>query len=269
MALFGRRKPGFSKEVELRAQDIPGEFSDLNDPARQDLNPKSEKKEMADYAQAVMDGTAVPAEQKVDIFDYMDTLPEQDDPFPPSENPIIEDPQEIEKGYQPGELLAEYIRERCRMAQITPLKALMEEDETISETIVEMRSLESCADIVTVQGQKDEYFYSNECMANNYAMIAMLVYEKNLPHTVAHMVRFNCKTYPAPTPLYHFMRSPYSYTKTQLEQVLRVFKSDPAYADIGTLTTWNNVLYMYSERHMDLRYAKALAEYAETDEGDV
>ena len=132
-----------------------------------------------------------------------------------------------------------------------------------------MCSLESCKDIVTVKGQKDEYFYSDEVMANNYAMIAMLVYEKNLPYTVAHMVRFNCKTYPAPTPLYHFMRSPYSYTKTQLEQVLRVFASDEAYQDIKTHVTWNNVTYMYSEQHMDFKYARALAEYAETDEGDI
>ena len=28
MALFGRRKPGFSKEVKLNPDEIPGEFSD-------------------------------------------------------------------------------------------------------------------------------------------------------------------------------------------------------------------------------------------------
>ena len=28
MALFGRRKPGFSKEVEMKPSEIPGEFSD-------------------------------------------------------------------------------------------------------------------------------------------------------------------------------------------------------------------------------------------------
>ena len=33
MALFGRRKPGFSKEVELKPGEIPGEFSDALDPA--------------------------------------------------------------------------------------------------------------------------------------------------------------------------------------------------------------------------------------------
>ena len=90
MSLFGRRKPGFSKEVELRPEEITDEFSDRNDPAMQlDGNPKLEKAEYAARAQAVMDGlTAAEAEnapdmaqqaaadgKTVDLFDYMDSLP--------------------------------------------------------------------------------------------------------------------------------------------------------------------------------------------------
>ena len=59
MSLFGRRKPGFAKEVELRPEDITDEFSDRNDPAMQrNSNPKEEKAELAARAQAVMEGTA-------------------------------------------------------------------------------------------------------------------------------------------------------------------------------------------------------------------
>ena len=83
-----------------------------------------------------------------------------------------------------------------------------------------------------------------ESMANNYAMIAMLVLEKDLARTVAQMVRFNCKTYPSPTPLYHFMRSPYNYTKPQLEQALRVLKRGEDTQDIKTVVSFNDVLYM-------------------------
>ena len=91
--LFGRRKPGFAKEVELKPEDVSEEFSDRNDPARQDANPKFEKTEMAEHTQAVIDGTAVPAAgAAVDVFDLMDSLPEVHDPFEPSENPMIEDP---------------------------------------------------------------------------------------------------------------------------------------------------------------------------------
>ena len=280
MSLFGRRKPGFSKEVELRPEDISDEFSDRNDPAVQrDDNPKQEKAEYAARAQAVMDGMAAAgaasapeaAQQDdqegktVDLFDYMDSLPDVEDPFPPSEPEPEPEPQPERK---PGELLADYIRSRSTVAQLTPRKALEAEEPQLEEMLAEIHGLESCADIKSVQGSKDEYFYSDEIMANNYAMIAMLVLEKNLARTVAHMVRFNCKTYPSPTPLYHFMRSPYNYTKTQLEQALRVLKADKDTQDIKTVVAFNGVLYMYSTDIMSERYAKALADGNETEEGD-
>ena len=58
MALFGRRKPGFSKEVELKPSEIPGEFSDALDPAvNKELdNPKLEKKELQEAAESVLNG---------------------------------------------------------------------------------------------------------------------------------------------------------------------------------------------------------------------
>ena len=273
--LFGRRKPGFSKEVELKPEDISGEFSDRNDPARQDANPKFEKDEMAAAAQAVMDGKAAGAvvpskDAPVDVFDYMDSLPEVNDPFEPSENPMIEDPN-AEPDYtqlKEGEILANFIRERTQGVNLTPRKALEEEDPTITDTIDEMLSLESCQDIRSVKGQKDEYFYSIEYMAKNYAMIAMLVYEKDIPHTIAQMVRFNCKTYPAPSPLEYFMRSPFSYTKPQLDHALHMIEQNEAYKDIKVLHTWNNQRYLYSEDVMTKKYAQVLADDAETSEAD-
>ena len=281
MSLFGRRKPGFAKEVELRPEDITDEFSDRNDPAMQrNSNPKEEKAELAARAQAVMDGSAsdgaadapdmaqqAAADGKtVDLFDYMDSLPEVEDPFPPSEQEPVTEP-EPQPERKPGEVLAEYIRERSGAAYLTPRKSLEADEPNLDEMLAEMRSIESCADIKSVKGAKDEYFYSDEVMANNYAMIAMLVLEKNIARTVAHMVRFNCKTYPSPTPLYHFMRSPYNYTKPQLEQALRVLKADKDTQDIKTVVSFNDVLYMYSTDIMSERYAKALADGNETEEG--
>lgn len=285
MSLFGRRKPGFSKEVELRPEDITDEFSDRNDPAMmRNSNPKEEKAEMAARAQAVMDGIAsgetagaaasvnsdlaekAAAEGRtVDLFDYMDSLPEVEDPFPPSEPEPEAEPEPERK---PGELLAEYIRERSRAAQLTPKKPLAEEEEHLEEMLEEIRGLESCQDIKSVNGNKDEYFYSDEIMANNYAMIAMLVLEKDLPRTVAHMVRFNCKTYPSPTPLYYFMRSPYNYTKPQLDQALHMIQLGEDTQDIKTVEAFNGVLYMYAEGIMSRKYAKALADDGEAGEAD-
>lgn len=269
--LFGRRKPGFSKEVELRPEDISDEFSDRNDPARQDANPKHEKNEMAARAQAVMDGTAQSGEtQKVDLFDYLDSLPEEEDPFTPSENPMIKDPNEEEELVErkPGEMLAEYIRERTRSVNLTPKKPLAEEEPQLEAMLEEMRSLESCQDIKSVVGEKDEYFYSIDIMAKNYAMIAMLVYEKDLPRTLATMTRHNCKVYPSPTPLYYFTRHPFSYTKQQLDFALKKLLENEAYKDVKTLTTWNGVTYLYSEDVMTRKYAQALADDGETTEAD-
>ena len=199
--LFGRRKPGFAKEVELRPEDIVGEFSDRNDPARQDQNPKFEKNEMGDQAQKVIDGTAKSAaeNEKVDLFEYMDSLPEEPDPFTPSENPMIEDPNAEPEMVElkPGEMLAEFIRERTRSVNLTPYKELAKEEPLLDEMIAEMRSLENCQDIKSVVGEKDEYFFSIDIMAKNYAMISMLVYEKDLPRTLATMTRHNCKVYPS------------------------------------------------------------------------
>ena len=268
--LFGRRKPGFAKEVELRPEDISNEFSDRNDPARQDLNPKIEKGDMAAQAQIVIDGAAKPAEEKVDLFDYMDSLPEEPDPFTPSENPMIADPNAEPEMVElkPGEMLAEVIRERTRGVNLTPRKELEAEDPTIHDTIEEMLSLESCQDIRIVVGEKDEYFYSIEFMAKNYAMIAMLVYEKDLPRTLATMTRHNCKVYPSPTPLYYFTRHPFSYTKPQLDLALTQLQRREEFADIKTLTTWNGILYLYAEGVMSKKYAQALADDAETSEAD-
>lgn len=269
MALFGRRKPGFSKEVELKPEDITDEFSDRNDPAmNRNDNPKAEKAEMARAAQAVMDGEAPApdaADGKIDLFDYMDSLPEVDDPFPPSEpEPEPESPPEM----QPCEVLAEFIRERARAALLTPRKPLAEEEPELDSLLQAMKETASCQDIVSVQGQKDEYYYSNEVMANNYAMIAMLVEEKDLTRTIAHMVRFNCKTYPSPTPLYYFMRSPYKYTKAQLDHALDMIRRQPDTQDIKTVTAFNGILYMYSDQIMSQKYAQALANDGEAGEAD-
>ena len=116
---------------------------------------------------------------------------------------------------------------------------------------------------------KDEYFYSDDLMAHNYARIAMLVLEKDLPLTIAEMVRFNCKTYPSPTPLSYFTRHPYYYTEPQLKHALTLLARNPDYADVKTLVTENNhVIYLYSERHMSFKYARALAEGVESGEAN-
>ncbi len=277
MALFGRRKPGFSKEVELKPSEIPGEFSDALDPAinRELDNPKLEKQQLQKAAADVMNqksGAPVPAEEapqspeKPDIFDFMQSLPEVNDPFPPS-GPIPEAPPEPEKSK--AQLLADFIRERCRSALITPKEMISRDEEDVEALLSEMAADESCQDIRSVQGQKDLYFYSDELMANNYAKIAMLTLEKDDARTVAEMVRFNCKAFPTPTPFYYFSRQPFFLNRERMQAITAQMKADPAYQDIRECTAEiNGEPYLYSLDLMSERYAKALANGAESHEAD-
>ncbi|MBR4711915.1 MAG: hypothetical protein IKP10_07755 [Clostridia bacterium] len=263
MALFGRRKPGFSKEVELKPSEIPGEFSDALDPAvnRELDNPKLEKKELQEAAAAVIAGDAKP-----DIFDYMQSLPDVNDPFPPSA-PEPEAPPEPER--TKAQLLAEFIRERCRCALITPLALIAQDEEDVDSLLKEMAEDETCRDILSVQGQKDVYYYSEDLMAHNYAKIAMLTIEKDDARTVAEMVRFNCKAFPTPTPVYYFARQPFFLDREKMKAVIAQMKTDPAYRDIHECTAAvNGEPYLYSADLMSEKYARALANGAESREAD-
>lgn len=265
MGLFGRRKPGFSKEVELKTSEIPGEFSDALDPAvnRALDNPKIEKTAMAARAAEVM------GEEKTDLMTYLESLPDVEDPFPPSE-PEPESEEETEPEEMPEHVvLASFIRERTQQAMVTARKFLEPDAENLEELLAAMFADESCKDICTVKGQKDEYYYSEEYMAHNYAKVAVLVEEKDMLRTIAEMVRFNCKAFPTPTPLYYFKNHPYSMTKVQVEQAVRRMKTNPDYADIQELTAKNGEPYLFSETLMSRKYAQALANSAEAREAEM
>lgn len=247
MALFGRRKPGFSKEVSMKPSEIPGEFSDALDPAM--------RREEAE-----------PAAAGQDVFDYMQSLPDVNDPFPPSA-PEEESQPEPEK--TKAQLLAGFIRERSQSAMITPKQLIAQEEPEMDTLLDEMAKDETCKDICSVQGQKDVYFYSDELMAHNYAKIAMLTLEKDDARTVAEMVRFNCKAFPTPTPVYYFARQPFFLPKEQMEAVIAQMQGDPAYQDIRVCTAdVNGEKYLYSIDLMSEKYARALANGAESREAD-
>ena len=263
MALFGRRKPGFSKEVELKPSEIPGEFSDALDPAvnRELDNPKVEKQELQAAAAAVTQG-----QEKPDIFDYMQSLPEVHDPFPPSP-PEPEAPPEPEK--TKAQLLADFIRDRSKGGVITPKALIAKDEEDVDALLAELAADETCRDILTVEGRKDVYYYSDEVMAHNYAKIAMLTTEKDDARTVAEMVRFNCKAFPTPTPVYYFGRSPFRLDRERMKAVVAQMKTDPAYQDIREcVADVNGEPYLYSADLMTEKYARALANGAEAREAD-
>lgn len=122
-------------------------------------------------------------EKKPDLFDYLESQPDVEDPFPPSEpEPEPEEPTDTE-------LLARYIRTRSAQGQLTARKALLEENPEMEPVIDELLQDEAFPDIRTEKGEKDVYYYATPIMAVHYAHLAMLAEEKDLPRTIADMVR--------------------------------------------------------------------------------
>ena len=232
--LFGRKKPGFVLVEPVRDEKvIPG-------------------REAGDGQQPLADG------EKPELMEYLASLPDVDDPFEGIESEVEEEPEE--KPLTEAQKLAAYIRLRSQAACITGRKALEQEIENFDALIVECSEDETCRDIKTVQGNKDLYYYSTESMSDNYAKIASLVEEKDLPETIAQMVRFNCKTYPVPTPWSYFNKHPYFATDPQLERAKEVMDSDERYKDIRLFENSQGKRFFYADSIMSERYAKALAE---------
>ena len=234
--LFGRKKPGFTdnnKDDKLKEKE--------------NIEEVSEEK--------------IPEEEKVDFLDYLDELNEDDE----LANLSVESVEEVDERTS-AELLASFVRDRSGGSHLTSKSSLKEEDENLDDLLEELKEHEDCKDIVSIKGDKDTYFYSSKNMSDNYAMIALFVEEKNLPKTIAEMVRWNGKTYPCPTPIYYFTRTPYNYTEEQIENAVEAVKTQEDYNDIGELVTGNDVRYLYSTIHMSEKYARALAEGVEYGE---
>ncbi|MDF2472529.1 MAG: hypothetical protein K0R21_311 [Anaerocolumna sp.] len=226
--LFGRRKPGF---VEIQKAD--------------------EQEESASGNGGVTEG-------KPNLMGYLASLPDVEDEFEDFEDTdASEEEEELELTEE--QKFAEYIRIRTKATNLTSLTSLKNEIENLDELLEKMKADESCSDIVFVQGNKDIYYYSNQYMSNNYAMIASLVEEKDLVKTIAEMVRFNCKTYPAPTPVGYFEKHPYLATKAQIERALLLLSMNEEYNDIHQFDNNLNVSHLYSSLYLSERYAKALA----------
>lgn len=236
--LFGRKKPGFT------------------DDRKNNESQKESIEKLQDQEKSVEE---LSGEEKVDFLDYLDELNEEDDLS------SIEVVEEVDE--RPSvEVLADFIRDRSQGSYLTSKSSLKEEDEELEELIKELKEDESCKDIESIKGDKDVYFYSSDNMSDNYAMIALFVEEENLPKTIAKMVRWNAKTYPCPTPIYYFKRSPYNYSEEQIENAVEAVKRQEEYSDIGELITGNDVRYLYSTIHMSEKYARALAERVEYGE---
>ena len=197
-------------------------------------------------------------EPKQDLLAYMESLPEaEDNEF--GDLPVPEEAAAEAAQLTEAQHLAAYIRLRTQGVELTTLSSLQAEVERFGELKAEWEHDETCQEIVSVEGKQDVYYFSTEFMSHNYAMITVLVMEKDIPRTIAQMVRFNCKTYPVPTPFGYFERTPYLYTKAQLERAVAMMENAEEYRDIQVLNNNMGDPFFYSTEHMSQKYARALA----------
>ena len=251
--LFGRRKGDFISEKEIK--EYPAEIN--LDKLNEERNLKVEKED----------------EEKMDLLDYLDSLPDDEDLEGTKTDELDEEIEEEvveevveEEPKTKWQLLAEFIRLRSGAANLTSKSSLDKEGQELEEILKALSEDETCADIKSIQGEKDIYYYSEELMSDNYAMIALLVDEKDIAKTIAEMVRWNSKTYPCPTPRYYFSNSPYFLTEPQIERAMKKIWSTEEYKDICELETGNKVKYLYSTETMSEKYARSLAESVEYGE---
>jgi len=202
------------------------------------------------------------AQEKPDLFDYLESLPDVEDPFEPSAQ------EEEEAPAEPSELdlLAQYIRARSAAGLLTGKSKMLKETPELEEVFAQFAENEAYADIRIEEGKKDLYYYSTPTMAVNYAHMAMLAEERDHCRTIADIVRFNCKVGPACTFVYFFTSAPYNMTKTQIDVTLDLMKTREEFADIQETISFNGKRYLYTTNRLTAKYAKALADFAEEGE---
>ena len=220
---------------------------------KQETSQMPQASEMTPQA-ASADQEDLPANQ--DLIEYLQSLPDVEDHFPPFEDdaPVIV-PEKTET-----DRIADFIRERTRQSQVTSQAVLKTEFPQCDELLSSFP--QSAPDIACINGEKDRYYYCSEIMTAYYASIAAMIEDKNLPRTIAEIVRERC-AYPAATPYAFFMRDPFRWTKPQLERAVMQLNRDGAYSDIVTVNAFNGERYFYSSRFFSEKYGKALADYAE------
>ena len=202
------------------------------------------------------------AAEKPDLLDYLESLPDVEDPF----EPTVEEEEAEPEAPSELEMLAQYIRARSAAGVLTGKAAMLKDNPELEEVFAQFADNEAYADIRTEEGKKDLYYYSTPTMAVNYAHMAMLAEEKDYCRTIADIVRFNCKVGPACTWAYFFMSAPYNMTKTQIEVTIDMLKRREEYADIQETESFNGKRYLYTSSRLTAKYAKALADFAEEGE---
>lgn len=252
--LFGRKKPGFVNIEEINEDGISKETTQNTAENETSVNDSDLNSKVTDSEPGVSNKTS----EKPELLEYLSTLPDVEDEFADLVEPEDQNQAENEEMTEAMKL-ADYIRLRSAAGNLTKYASLKKEIEEVDQILMELKNDKACEDIVYKEGQKDKYYYSKLNMSDNYAMISSLVEDKDLVTTIVNMVRFNSKTYPAPTPITYFERHPYYAAKPQIERAYAVLSGKEENSDIERFTNNKNVDFLFSTKFMTPKYAKALA----------
>lgn len=161
---------------------------------------------------------------------------------------------------EPAEILAEFIRQHSAAGQLVARAVFLSPpysvaEEELSVLLVNIKQNGDYADIACMTGSQDDYYYSTQAMSENYAAMSLQVVEQDICRAIAHVVRFECQTYPRPYKVAMLMQAPYYFQEAQIEAAIAAMDVAPEYADIRQVESSTAVLYLFSERFMT--YGKA------------
>ena len=169
------------------------------------------------------------------------------------------------------ELLARFIQKTTREEKLVALNAVAlappegVSRENVKKILRNMENSEFFADIKSVKGIKDTYFYDTNKMTDHFAVVQASIQDKNILSAIANAVRHDCKTYPRPVSMKSLKENPYFYSDDEILGAIARMKFDENYKDIDVVTASNGNMCFYSSLYMSKVYAQALCEQIEVE----
>lgn len=180
--------------------------------------------------------------------------------------PLVE-----EETPSPDDVIADYIR-TCSdnghiVAYLSFLAAPFSVPEDALQAIFERFAEQpDYHDIMIIEGKQDNYIYSTQNMANNYANTLVLLIEQDSCKVIAEAVRFECRVYPRPYKKQMLRYMPYCFSDEQIDAALVLMQDDPDYQDIQPVLASNDEPYLFSTQSMSYGKAKGLCEWFEVEQ---
>ena len=171
----------------------------------------------------------------------------------------------------PEVMILEHIREETIKSMVVGMKNIkfnppkdVSKEEVVA-VLASYKTIEVFAPVKEIIGEKDTYLYHSQFMSDTYAHTASMLADKNIIHTIAQTVRYECKTYPRPTRVSALQIYPYFFTEDEILGAVARMQSMEGYHDIHLVAASNGKNCIYSSDILSEKYARALAETLEVE----